>query len=156
MVFVSLCDNNLLSILMEVKVYLLGILWKRKFTSKKSFLWEDEKVLKYLSRSKKNKNHNQNSFRVATLHERVVYFHETFICLRHSPGSCRKHVEFLLFTGVPLSLILSKSFAFFGVEKKLGLIQPSHQYASEEQQGWFLYKSPNDFRVANLDRGKTA
>ena len=53
-----LFDNNLLSILMEVKVYLLGILWKRKFTSKNSFLWEDERILKYLSRSKKNKNHN--------------------------------------------------------------------------------------------------
>ena len=48
-----LFDNNLLSILMEVKVYLLGILWKRKFTSKKSFLWKDEKVLKYFFRSKK-------------------------------------------------------------------------------------------------------
>ena len=54
-------ENNLLSILMEVKVYLLGILWKRKFTSKKSFLWEDEKVLKYLSRSKK-KQESQSKF----------------------------------------------------------------------------------------------
>ena len=53
-------ENNLLSILMEVKVYLLGILRKRKFTSENSFLWEDEKILKYLSRSKKNKNHNNH------------------------------------------------------------------------------------------------
>ena len=70
-------------------------------------------------------------------------FHQAFICLRQSPGSCRKHVEFLLFMGVPLSLILSKSFAFFGVEKKLGLNTTG-------------LKSPNDFRVANLERGKKA
>ena len=58
---------------------------------------------------------------------KIRNFHETFICLRQSSGSCWKHVEFLLFAGVPLSLFLSKSFAFFGVEKKLGLIQPSHR-----------------------------
>ena len=74
---------------------------------------------------------------------KIRNFHETFICLRQSPGSCRKRVEFLLFMGVPLSLILSKSFAFFGVEKKLGLNTTG-------------LKSPNDFRVANLERGKKA
>ena len=73
---------------------------------------------------------------------KIRNFHETFICLRQSPGSCRKRVEFLLFMGVPLSLILSKSFAFFGVEKKLGLNTTG-------------LKSPNDFRVANLERGNS-